>query len=173
MREIARIAEAYDLIVISDEIYTAYSYQHPFVPFTSLPGMAERTITLNSFSKDFVMTGWRVGCIVAPQPIIRVVQQINENVVFTAPSMSQRAALYALQHREEVQPALVETFRERMFFAAACINRIPKMHVTYPPKQKAPNRIPLLNYFPNSAMRPIRAKASSMTALSTVQAMRR
>ena len=134
MREIARIAEAYDLIVISDEIYTAYSYQHPFVPFASLPGMAERTITLNSFSKDFVMTGWRVGCIVAPQPIIRVVQQINENVVFTAPSMSQRAALYALQHREEVQPALVETFRERMFFAAACINRIPKMHVIYPPK---------------------------------------
>lgn len=134
MREIARIAEAYDLIVISDEIYTAYSYQHPFVPFASLPGMAERTITLNSFSKDFVMTGWRVGCIVAPQPIIRVVQQINENVVFTAPSMSQRAALYAMQHREEVQPALVETFRERMFFAAACINRIPKMHVIYPPK---------------------------------------
>ena len=61
-------------------------------------------------------------------------QQINENVVFTAPSMSQRAALYALQHREEVQPALVETFRERMFFAAECINRIPKMHVIYPPK---------------------------------------
>lgn len=134
MQEIARIAEAYDLIVISDEIYTAYSYQHPFVPFASLAGMAKRTITLNSFSKDFVMTGWRVGCIVAPPAIIRVVQQINENVVFTAPSVSQRAALYALQHREEVQPALIEVFRDRMFFAADCINRIPKMHVLTPPK---------------------------------------
>lgn len=134
MQGIARIAEAYDLIVISDEIYTAYSYQHPFVPFASLPGMAERTITLNSFSKDFVMTGWRVGCIAAPPEIIRVVQQINENVVFTAPSVSQRAALYALQHREEVQPALVEAFRDRMFFAADCINGIPKMHVLTPPK---------------------------------------
>lgn len=134
MQEIARIAEAYDLIVISDEIYTTYSYQHPFVPFASLAGMAKRTITLNSFSKDFVMTGWRVGCIVAPPAIIRVVQQINENVVFTAPSVSQRAALYALQHREEVQPALIEVFRDRMFFAADCINRIPKMHVLTPPK---------------------------------------
>lgn len=134
MEEIARIAEKHDLLVISDEIYTAYSYQHPFIPFASLPGMAQRTITLNSFSKDFVMTGWRVGCIVAPEPIIQVIQQINENVVFTAPSVSQRAALYALQHREEVQPQLIEVFRDRMFFAAECINRIPKMHVLYPPK---------------------------------------
>ena len=131
---LAGIAKEFDLLVLADEIYTRYLYEGEFIPMRTLPGMAERTVTLNSFSKDFVMTGWRVGCIVAPQPIIRVVQQINENVVFTAPSMSQRAALYALQHREEVQPALVETFRERMFFAAACINRIPKMHVIYPPK---------------------------------------
>ena len=80
------------------------------------------------------MTGWRVGCIVAPEPIIQVIQQINENVVFTAPSVSQRAALYALQHREEVQPQLIEVFRDRIFFAAERINRIPKMHVLYPPK---------------------------------------
>ena len=134
MKEIARIAEQYNLLVISDEIYTAYSYQHPFVPFASLPGMQKRTITLNSFSKDFVMTGWRLGCIVAPAEIVQIVQQINENVVFTASSVSQRAALYALQHRNDVQPQLIETFRERMFFAAKCINQIPKMHVIYPPK---------------------------------------
>lgn len=50
------------------------------------------------------------------------------------PYRTQRAALYALQHRNEVQPQLIETFRERMFFAATCFNRIPKMHVIYPPK---------------------------------------
>lgn len=134
MKDIARIAEKYELVVISDEIYTAYSYQHPFVPFSSLPGMAKRTITINSFSKDYVMTGWRVGCIVAPTEIIKVVQQINENVVFTAPSISQRAALYALRHQDEIQPELVNVFKDRMFFAAKLINDIPNMHVIYPPK---------------------------------------
>lgn len=134
MEKIAEIAEKYDLIVISDDIYTAFSYQNPFVPFASLPGMQERTIIINSFSKNFTMTGWRVGNIIAPDYIIKIVQQINENVVFTAPSMSQRAAIFALQHRDEVQPPMVEEYRKRMFYAAERINKIPKMSVIYPPK---------------------------------------
>lgn len=134
MKKIADIAEKHDLIVISDEIYTAFSFEHRFIPFASLPGMKERTITINSFSKNFVMTGWRVGNIIAPSYIIEVIQQINENVVFTAPSMSQRGAIYALQHREELQQPIVEEFRNRMFYAAERINRIPGMEVIYPPK---------------------------------------
>ncbi len=134
MEKIAQIAEKYDLIVISDDIYTAFSYQNPFVPFASLPGMKERTIIINSFSKNFTMTGWRVGNIIAPDYIIKIVQQINENVVFTAPSMSQRAAIYALHHRDEVQPPMIEEYRKRMFYAAERINAIPKISVIYPPK---------------------------------------
>ena len=134
MEKIAEIAEKYDLIVISDDIYTAFSYQNPFVPFASLPGMKERTIVINSFSKNFTMTGWRVGNINAPDYIIKIVQQINENVVFTAPSISQRAAIYALQHRDEVQPPMIEEYKKRMFYAAERINQIPKMSVIYPPK---------------------------------------
>lgn len=134
MEKIAEIAEKYDLIVISDDIYTAFSYQNPFVPFASLPGMQERTIIINSFSKNFTMTGWRVGNIIAPDYIIKIVQQINENVVFTAPSMSQRAAIFALQHRDEVQPSMIEEYRKRMFYAAERINEIPKISVIYPPK---------------------------------------
>lgn len=134
MEKIAEIAVKYDLLVIADDIYTAFSYQNPFVPFASLPGMQERTIVLNSFSKNFTMTGWRVGNIIAPDYIIRVIQQINENVVFTAPSISQRAALHALRHRKEVQPPMVEEYRKRMFYAAERINRIPKLSVIYPPK---------------------------------------
>ena len=134
MEKIAEIAEKYDLIVISDDIYTAFSYQNPFVPFASLPGMQERTIIINSFSKNFTMTGWRVGNIIAPDYIIKIVQQINENVVFTAPSISQRAAIFALHHRDEVQPPMVEEYRKRMFYAAERINKIPKMSVIYPPK---------------------------------------
>lgn len=134
MQKIAVIAEKYDLIVIADDIYTAFSYQSPFVPFASLPGMKERTIILNSFSKNFTMTGWRVGNIIAPDYIIKIIQQINENVVFTAPSISQRAAIHALRHRDEVQPAMVEEYRKRIFYAADRIKDIPKISVINPPK---------------------------------------
>lgn len=134
MQKIAAIAEKYDLIVIADDIYTAFSYQTPFIPFASLPGMRERTIILNSFSKNFTMTGWRVGNIIAPDYIIKVIQQINENVVFTAPSISQRAALHALRHRNEFQPAMVAEYKKRMFYAAERISELPKMSVINPPK---------------------------------------
>ena len=134
MEKIAEIAEKYDLIVVSDDIYTAFSYQNPFVPFASLPGMKDRTIIINSVSKNFTMTGWRVGNIIAPDYIIKIVQQINENVVFTAPSISQRAAIYALHHRDEVQPPMIEEYRKRMFYAAERITEIPKISVINPPK---------------------------------------
>jgi len=134
MEKIASIAEKYDLVVIADDIYTAFSYQNTFIPFASLTGMKDRTIIINSFSKNFTMTGWRVGNIIAPDYIIRTVQQINENVVFTAPSISQRAALHALRNREIVQPEMVEEYRKRMFFMAEKINEVPKMSVIYPPK---------------------------------------
>ena len=134
MEKIAEIAEKYDLVVIADDIYTSFSYQHPFVPFASIPGMRERTVTINSFSKDYTMTGWRVGNIIAPECIISAVQQINENVVFTAPSISQRAALHGLRNRETVQPDMVKEYRDRVYYAAERINKIPKMHVLYPPK---------------------------------------
>lgn len=134
MKGIAEVALKYDLIVIADDIYTAFSYQNAFIPFISLEGMKERTVVLNSFSKNFTMTGWRVGNIIAPADIIKVVQQINENVVFTAPSISQRAAIYALQNRHEIQPPMVEEYRKRMFYAAERINKIPKLNVLYPPK---------------------------------------
>jgi aspartate/methionine/tyrosine aminotransferase len=134
MEKIARIVEKHDLIVVADDIYTAFSYQTPFVPFASLPGMRERTIILNSFSKNITMTGWRVGNIIAPAYIIRVIQQINENVVFTAPTISQRAALHALRHRKEFQPAMVAEYRKRMFYAAERITQIPGLSVINPPK---------------------------------------
>ena len=134
MERIAEVAEKYDLIIISDDIYTSYSFQNKFVPFASLENMQERTIILNSFSKNFIMTGWRIGNIVAPPNIIKTIQQVNENVVFTAPSMSQRAAIFALRHRKEIQPAIIEEYRKRMYYGAERINEIPNMSVIAPPK---------------------------------------
>ncbi len=132
LQQIAQCAQKHDLLVIADDIYTLYTYGEKFVPIASLPGMKERTITINSFSKDFIMTGWRVGNIIAPDYIIRVIQQINENVAFTSPSVSQRAALHALRHRKEIQPKFYEEYKKRVFLAAEKINAIPKMSVLPP-----------------------------------------
>lgn len=134
MKEIIRIAEKHDLVIISDEIYTAYSFERKFVPFLSLDGAKERTITINSFSKNFIMTGWRIGNIVAPRGIVKTVQMINENVVFTAPSISQRAAIHALRNRKNIQPKIIKEYKRRMFYAADRINKINNMSVINPPK---------------------------------------
>ena len=70
MRLIADVAKENDLLVLADEIYTRYLYKGVFVPMRTLPGMEARTVTLNSFSKNFMMTGWRVGFIIAPREIV-------------------------------------------------------------------------------------------------------
>jgi len=132
LESIRDIAVKYDLMVISDDIYTSFSFNEPFIPIASIEGMKERTIIINSFSKNFTMTGWRIGNIIAPSYIINVIQQINENLVFTSPSISQRGAIYALRNRKEIQPEIIKEYRERVFYAADRINRIPNMSVLSP-----------------------------------------
>ena len=132
--EIAKIAEEEDLIVIADDIYTSYSFEKDFIPFMSMPGMRERTITINSFSKNFIMTGWRVGNIIAPAFIVRVLKDMGENIVYSAPAPSQRAAIYALRNRKVIQQPIIVEYRKRMEYAAERINRIPWMSVITPPK---------------------------------------
>jgi aspartate/methionine/tyrosine aminotransferase len=127
MEDIARIAQKYDLIVISDDVYSEFSFEEPFIPIVSIDGMKERTITVFSFSKNFAMTGWRIGYILAPDYIIKTVKDINENNVFSAPSISQRAALYALRMRKEICPPLANEIKNRMLYAYDRINRIPKL----------------------------------------------
>jgi len=132
LESIRNIAVKYDLIVISDDIYTSFSFNEPFIPIASIEGMKVRTIIINSFSKNFTMTGWRIGNIIAPDYIIKVIQQINENVVFTAPSISQRGAIHALRNRNEIQPEMINEYKNRVFYAADRINRIPNMSVISP-----------------------------------------
>lgn len=132
LEKIAAIAVEYDLIVIADDIYTAFSYGSPFIPMATLPGMKERTITICSFSKDYAMTGWRIGYVLAPDYIIQTMQDINENNVFTAPSISQRAALHALRLRDQVQPEMIAEYRKRIFYSYERISAIPNMSVLYP-----------------------------------------
>ena len=134
LEAIVRVAEESDLLIISDEIYTIYTYGMPFTSILEIPGARKRSIVLNSFSKNYIMTGWRLGNIIAQPEIISVIQQIHENLAYTAPSISQRAALYALRHRKEFQPAIFEEYKKRMYFAAERINAVHNMHVIYPPQ---------------------------------------
>ena len=123
---LARFAEEHDLLVIADDIYTSFVYGGAkFVPIMSLPGMARRTVTVNSFSKNFVMTGLRVGNIVAPADICRAVKRINDSMIYSAPSYSQRAALYALEKRHAYAKQIVPEFEKRMMYGAKRIRSIP------------------------------------------------
>lgn len=132
LENLSEIAKQKDLLVIADDIYTAYTYEEPFLPITTIDGMKERTITVKSFSKDYCMTGWRVGYVLAPSFIIETMININENNVYSAPSVSQRAALYALRMRYEIQKYIVEEFRNRAFYTYERIQDTPKMSCIRP-----------------------------------------
>jgi aminotransferase len=111
---VARLAVEHDLIVISDEIYDRLVYGVRHVCFAALPGMKERTIFLGGFSKDYAMTGWRIGFAAGPAKIMGGLLRIHQFAVMCAPTMSQVAAFAALQQGEEyVQEMVVEYDRRR------------------------------------------------------------
>ena len=129
MHKIAEFCEKHDIIVVADDIYTAFSFDSEFVPIMNIDSMKKRAITINSFSKNFVMTGFRVANIIAPEEVIQTIQKINENVVFTTPSVSQRAALHALRMRHQIQPAIIDEFRERVKYCRQRVSSIKNMSV--------------------------------------------
>ena len=132
LEQLAEFCMGHDLYVVADDIYTNFTYGEPFFPIRALPGMGERTITVNSFSKNFIMTGFRVGNIIAPAPVVRALKQMNEYVVYSAPALSQRGALWALRERAKLEPPILQQFRERMEYAAKRINQVGWMTVPVP-----------------------------------------
>jgi aminotransferase len=91
MLEIARIAEKHDLIVISDEIYDRLVYAgHEHIMFAALPGMAERTIHLGGMSKDYAMTGWRIGYALGPDDLLGAMRKIHQYLIMSAPTMGRK-----------------------------------------------------------------------------------
>ena len=132
MKAIAAFAEKYDLLVIADDIYSSMSFQEPFVPIISIPGMKERTITVNSVSKNFVMTGFRLGWNIGPAHLVDAMRKTNDMMVFTAPAPSQRATIYALAHRNELMTPIMEEFKDRVSKTAERINSIKHLSVLPP-----------------------------------------
>lgn len=106
----------YNLVVLADDIYDFYSYSSKFTPICTLPNMKDRTVTICSFSKNFAMTGWRIGYIHGPSDIINCSNNINESIVFSTSAPSQRAAIAALDNFNEIKNSLVPIFQERIDF---------------------------------------------------------
>jgi aminotransferase len=110
---IAGIAIRHDLLVISDEIYDRLVYGEKHVAIASLPGMRERTITLGGFSKNYAMTGWRVGYVAAPYPLLEAVVKVHQYVMMSAPTAAQHAAIEALESGEEYVVAMRDEYDRR------------------------------------------------------------
>jgi aminotransferase len=125
LEEVARIAQEHDLLVISDEIYDRLVYAgHEHVCVATLPGMRERTITLGGFSKDYAMTGWRVGYAGAPAPILAALHKVHQYTIMSAPTTSQAAALHALTHGEESVQAMVAEYDRRRQLIVSGLNEL-------------------------------------------------
>ena len=129
---LASVAKENDLLIASDEIYTTYMFEGDFVPLRTLPDMEDRTITLNSFSKNFLMTGWRVGVIIAHPEFVRVMNMINGAVIYAAPSVSQRAGIEALRLREDIRARYISVYRERVLYSADRLEKINYLSLVRP-----------------------------------------
>ena len=98
LEEIAQVCIEKDIYVLSDEIYSELTYGADHVSIASLPGMKERTLLINGFSKSYAMTGWRLGYICGPQVIVEQMTKIHQFAIMCAPTNSQYAAVEALRH---------------------------------------------------------------------------
>ena len=122
--EIAQLAVKHDLLVISDEIYDRLVYGVAHVCVSTLPGMWERTILLGGFSKDYAMTGWRVGYVTSPPELLAEMRKIHQYTIMSAPTMAQAAALKALQDGEDDVVMMRESYDHRRKLVVAGLNSL-------------------------------------------------
>jgi aminotransferase len=125
LADLADLAAQEDLLVISDEIYDRLVYGgHEHTCFASLPGMFHRTITLGGFSKDYAMTGWRIGYAAAPAPILSALRKVHQYTVMSSPTIAQYAAIAALREGEEHVQTMVEEYDRRRKLIVSGLNEI-------------------------------------------------
>ena len=116
LEAIAKIVEEKDLFVISDEIYSELTYKGNPVSITQIPGMRERTVLINGFSKAYAMTGWRLGYACGPEVILKQMLKIHQFAIMCAPTTSQYAAVEALRNGDEDVKHMRESYDQRRRF---------------------------------------------------------
>ena len=123
MEEIAAVLRETNVLVLSDEIYSELTYgldRH--VSIASLPGMAERTIVVNGFSKSYAMTGWRLGYAAGPGPLIKVMTKIHQSCIMSAPTTSQYAAITALRQCDDQIEMMRDEYNRRRRYVVKALN---------------------------------------------------
>ena len=130
--QIAELAKKHDLWVIADEIYARILFNGEYKSIWALPGMAERTVIIDGFSKSFAMTGWRLGYAVAQQHVIDALDMLVLNTFTCTAEFSQVAAIEALRDSTNAVPAMVEEYRKRRDLFVEKLNRIPGFRCQLP-----------------------------------------
>ena len=123
MEEIAAVLRETNVLVLSDEIYSELTYgldRH--VSIASLPGMAERTIVVNGFSKSYAMTGWRLGYAAGPAPLVKVMTKIHQSCIMSAPTTSQYAAITALRQYDDQIEMMRDEYNRRRRYVVKALN---------------------------------------------------
>ena len=129
---VAEIARRHDLWVVSDEVYATLNYDGPHRSPVSLPGMAERTVVIDSLSKSHAMTGWRLGWSVAPGELPFHLNNLAQCLLYGCPTFIQDAAVVALSREFEEIDAMRAAFRERRDRVAELINAMPRVRCLRP-----------------------------------------
>jgi aspartate/methionine/tyrosine aminotransferase len=132
LERIAEIALENDLLVLSDEVYWATSYEHPHASIMDVPGMPERTVLLDGWSKTFAMTGWRLGFGVLPSPLVEPVTRLIINSVSCTAAFAQRAAIAALTGPWQPVDDMVAEFRARRDLIVAGLNALDGISCSTP-----------------------------------------
>jgi len=113
LEDIAKIAIENNILVISDEIYAELTYGSKHISIASLPGMKERTLVINGFSKAFAMTGWRLGFVTGNKTIISAMTKVHQYAIMSAPTLSQYAAIEALKNGSDSIKTMVNEYNDR------------------------------------------------------------
>ena len=133
LKGLAQIAIEKDILVIADEVYERLIYDgETHISIASLPGMRERTFTMNGFSKTYSMTGWRIGYVAAPKEYIIAMNKLHQHNTTCAPSFGQRAAIAALRNEHGEVEKMVEEYKRRRDYAVEAINSIPGLSCLSP-----------------------------------------
>ena len=125
MEEIAAVLRETNVLVLSDEIYSELTYgldRH--VSIALLPGMAERTIVVNGFSKSYAMTGWRLGYAAGPAPLVKVMTKIHQSCIMSAPTTSQYAAITALRQCDDQIEMMRDEYNRRRRYVVKALNEM-------------------------------------------------
>jgi aminotransferase len=116
LEAVAEVVKKHDIFVMSDEIYAELTYKEKHVSIAELPGMQERTILINGFSKAYAMTGWRLGYACGPEEIIRQMTKIHQFAIMCAPTTSQYAAVDALKNGDADIEKMRASYNQRRRF---------------------------------------------------------